>query len=805
MAVSYEQELLASLLPQWHSLLQEWSSSGRLTSAAQEALLLKGEPQALKDLVKQWSAGDFRSLPPILLLSSSDISGAIGAYAISTGTIYLNQDWLRTASKDSVNAVLTEELGHHLDGLMNAVDTPGDEGEVFSTEHTLHDTKSNSRSCLPNSTHINSANKALKNLAIQPSNPGNLTTSQTWSALPSSNNYINGLMTGSKWGAIDPDNMGNAKLALTYYFFDNATLPDGSHGYTPEPEEKSAAVNAMSAYASVANISFTQTSDYDKANISWAFLDSQDSGQGVLGYAYTPESDDFSGITTVNSDFYWGSSGVIPGSISPGSYYYLTFTHELGHALGLKHPHDSDPPYATFPGVTDSASGGDNGLNASPWTVMTYNDVTANNGYSPTVDSYTGFLTGLGAFDIAAAQYLYGANPLTASGDSIYALNDPNGISCIWDNGGKDLITGAGISTPVTIDLRNATLGNSQGGGGYVSTVSGQHKGYTIAYNSTGNCVIEDCTGGSSSDLLRGNSLDNTLDGGAGADSMVGGDGNDTYILDNTADSITESSGQGTDSVQASVSYMLGANVENITLTGTAANGTGNADANVLTGNASKNTLNGDSGKDSLNGGLGNDSLIGGDGTDTADYSTATGAVTINLTTGTARGALGNDTLSGIENVTGGSSADTLTGNADPNVLNGRLRNDSLNGGLGNDSLTGGLGADIFRFDSVLNGTTNVDRITDFTPTAVSTTTDRIQLENTGTGLFTAITATGTLAATAFISGTAFTNTTQRIRYEGITGNLFYDPDGNGAKASIRFATLSAGLNTLNNTNFQVT
>ena len=133
MADSYVQELLASLLPQWHSLLQDWSSSGRLTAAAQEALLLNEEPQALKDLVAQWSSGDFSSLPPIVLLSSNDISGAMGAYAISTGTIYLNQDWKKTASTDQVNAVLTEELGHHLDGLLNAVDTPGDEGDVFAS------------------------------------------------------------------------------------------------------------------------------------------------------------------------------------------------------------------------------------------------------------------------------------------------------------------------------------------------------------------------------------------------------------------------------------------------------------------------------------------------------------------------------------------------------------------------------------------------------------------------------------------------------------------------------------------------
>ena len=66
------------------------------------------------------------------MLEGSVLPGAAGAYAISTGTIYLNGDWLASASEDRVIAVLTEELGHHLDGLLNEDDTPGDEGEAFS-------------------------------------------------------------------------------------------------------------------------------------------------------------------------------------------------------------------------------------------------------------------------------------------------------------------------------------------------------------------------------------------------------------------------------------------------------------------------------------------------------------------------------------------------------------------------------------------------------------------------------------------------------------------------------------------------
>ena len=111
-------------------------------------------------------------------------------------------------------------------------------------------------------------------------------------------------------------------------------------------------------------------------------------------------------------------------------------------------------------------------------------------------------------------------------------------------------------------------------------------------------------------------SANNTLNGGLGADIMTGGLGNDTYRLDNTGDTVNEDAAAGRDLIQASVSYSLSANVENLTLTGTAANGTGNELANILRGNESANVLSGGGGVDQLFGGAGNDILIGGAGRD---------------------------------------------------------------------------------------------------------------------------------------------------------------------------------------------
>ncbi|MFN9259386.1 calcium-binding protein, partial [Microcystis sp.] len=102
-----------------------------------------------------------------------------------------------------------------------------------------------------------------------------------------------------------------------------------------------------------------------------------------------------------------------------------------------------------------------------------------------------------------------------------------------------------------------------------------------------------------------------------GIDTLIGGLGNDTYQVDTTTDTITENANQGTDTVQSSVTYTLGNNLENLTLTGTAnINGTGNTLNNIITGNSGNNILNGGTGIDTLIGGTGNDTITGGAGSD---------------------------------------------------------------------------------------------------------------------------------------------------------------------------------------------
>jgi Ca2+-binding RTX toxin-like protein len=138
-------------------------------------------------------------------------------------------------------------------------------------------------------------------------------------------------------------------------------------------------------------------------------------------------------------------------------------------------------------------------------------------------------------------------------------------------------------------------------------------------------------TGNSGANTLAGLDGNDRLDGGTGNDTMVGGLGNDTYVVQAAGDVVTESAGEGSDTIESSISIAaLAANVENLTLTGSSAlNGTGNALNNVIIGNSGANTLTGGDGDDILSGGAGNDTLVGELGADTFNFAPAFGLDTI--------------------------------------------------------------------------------------------------------------------------------------------------------------------------------
>ena len=129
---------------------------------------------------------------------------------------------------------------------------------------------------------------------------------------------------------------------------------------------------------------------------------------------------------------------------------------------------------------------------------------------------------------------IYGPNLTTNLENNTYKLNgDLNGITCIWDNGGIDNIDASESKKRVDIDLRNATLLNNSGGGGYLSRLNDEVTplGYTIAYNVTGSCIIENAKGSKYNDTITGNIKNNILEGLEGNDSLFGGGGVDTAIF----------------------------------------------------------------------------------------------------------------------------------------------------------------------------------------------------------------------------------------------------------------------------------
>jgi Ca2+-binding RTX toxin-like protein len=320
----------------------------------------------------------------------------------------------------------------------------------------------------------------------------------------------------------------------------------------------------------------------------------------------------------------------------------------------------------------------------------------------------------------------------TASQNVFLTINAVTGITMVG-TAGSDTLTGTALNDTLDGGVGADTLIGGAGNDIYLVDNTGDviteaaNAGtdtvqssvtYTLAANVenlilTGAAAIN-VTGNALNNVLTGNSAANTLNGGAGADTLIGGLGNDTYVVDNVGDIVTENAGEGTDLIQSSITYSLGDNVDNLTLTGaTAINGTGNALNNSITGNSAANVLSGGDGNDILNGGTGSDTMIGGLGNDTYVVDNTGDVVTENLGEGidlvqsSITYTLGNNvenlTLTGTTAINGfGNGLDNvLTGNSMANTLSGGGGNDTLSGGTGADTLIGGFGNDTYVVDNV--------------------------------------------------------------------------------------------------------
>ncbi|EGF89277.1 hemolysin-type calcium-binding repeat 2 copies family protein [Asticcacaulis biprosthecium C19] len=327
--------------------------------------------------------------------------------------------------------------------------------------------------------------------------------------------------------------------------------------------------------------------------------------------------------------------------------------------------------------------------------------------------SYVGAASGITvSIAISTSQNTGGSGFDTLSGfenvtGSAYAdsLTGSSGGNIIDGGAGNDTLAGAQGNDTYVVDSGSDVLVEAAASG---TDVVQAFASFTLNAN-VENLVLLGAslngTGNSLDNTITGNTSHNLLDGGAGNDTLSGGLGDDSYVVDAAGDVVTESGGEGTDTVSSSVTYVLGATLENLSLTGSAnISGTGNVLNNSLTGNSNNNVLDGLAGNDLLDGGLGDDTLNGGLGDDTfvvnaigdgVTEAAGEGADTVQSSVSWALGSnLENLTLTGNANING-------TGNVGDNVVFGNSGNNMLDGGDGNDTLNGGLGDDTFFINAI--------------------------------------------------------------------------------------------------------
>ena len=503
--------------------------------------------------------------------------------------------------------------------------------------------------------------------------------------------FLDGLTQGSAW-------LLDGSRTLTYSFWNT----DSSYYWDPAVKATARSVfNTLEQYIAVSFVEVTPGGTvYDNtSDISLAIAPSSapfagmaappdparvDSLLPLFGFSRQtyPTAEGDIGFNPVASQFAY---------LQPGQAGFATALHELGHALGLKHPHDDGgvgrPTFSQL-GLTT--------LDNTEWTMMSYG-----NRFGSTLSSGNPATPSL--LDVAALQYLYGANPRTGEGDTVYRItteqNSP--LRTIWDVSGTDTIDASAMFVGVDIDLTGASR----------PQVASAGSEFRIAYWVT----IENATGGSGSDWISGNAAGNNLNGGAGSDELIGWDGDDVLFGGSGDDSLN--GGEGTDTAVfngASSQYAITYGFEETTISTSSAEGadtlleieqarfsdgtivlvapgsvvTGTSGSDRLSGGGGADIITGLEGSDSLVGGAGADLLVGDDGDDTIDG----GSGNDRLESDDGRDALTGG--SGDDQLVGGMGDDQMIGNAGLDLILGESGSDYMNGGSGSDALIGGSGAD---------------------------------------------------------------------------------------------------------------
>jgi Ca2+-binding RTX toxin-like protein len=431
--------------------------------------------------------------------------------------------------------------------------------------------------------------------------------------------------------------------------------------------------------------------------------------------------------------------------------------HEIGHAVGLAHGHETDEiehshgvhPKPALPRDHDTQE----------YSIMTYRQYV---GEADPNDGNNGrdHAQSLMINDIAALQYLYGAYYGHRSNNSVYSWSPTTGemsidgvgqgvpwiveladgtlkstvFRTIWDGGGIDTYDFSNYRTDLLVDLNPggwSTISEDQlallGNDGMRDQFARGNSANALLHQGNLQSIIENATGGSGNDRLVGNVVGNLLlgnpgrdtlfgnegndrlNGGTGADALIGGDGIDqasyvgAFVDGVTADLIfaTANSGDAEGDSYDSIENLQGTSFDDDLRGHDGENvlegGFGGDDQ--LYGRAGNDLLIGADGDDLLEGGAGADALDGGGGNDTASYLFADSRILADLLFDfrfTNEGDALGDTYVGVENLIGSRFDDDLRGDDAANILSGRGGTDGFNGRGGYDTLIGGRGSDLF-------------------------------------------------------------------------------------------------------------
>ncbi len=380
----------------------------------------------------------------------------------------------------------------------------------------------------------------------------------------------------------------------------------------------------------------------------------------------------------------------------------------------------------------------------------------------------------LGAFVENLA--LTGAGNINGTGNGLNnTLTGNDGTNILTGLGGNDWLDGAG------------GINNLYGGAGddtYVvasthdhvheDTVAGVDDGGIDTVRSAIDYTLDDfvenltltglgninATGNGLGNVIKGNAGNNVINGGNGADTMSGGAGDDTYVVGTGADVVIENVNEGTDTVNASTNYTLGANVENLTLIGSGnINGTGNGLGNLINGNSGNNVLDGQAGVDTMSGGVGDDTYV---------VNVAGDVVIENINEGTdlVLSSASYTLADNVENLTlTGSGNINATGNGLGNLIAGNSGNNLISGGNGADTMSGGQGDDTYVVGQ--GGDTIIENVNEGNDTVNSTATYTLgaNLENMVLLSNTNINATGNEL------NNSLTGNSGNNRLSGLSGN----------------------------------